>query len=271
MSEPSIPPPPPPPPPAGSPPTTGGQQIAITEWLNSSWAIVKPAWLEYVLAILVFELVLFVAALACYVPALVIAGPMIGGLYVYTAKRACGRQAQISDLFLGFRKFSDAAILYAAIALIPAIVTLIAFIPMILSGSLAAFLPDAVVSILMSLSGLFGCLGCVGIPIFVIAYPIIVGTLFVFAYPLVMFKGLHAIPALKASMAVVKENFFGYLMLLLACGVIVMLSNFLGAIACGVGILVLTPIALAIVFTMQVHAYRQAFGLSESDLDQYES
>ncbi|PYQ56446.1 MAG: hypothetical protein DMF53_25495, partial [Acidobacteria bacterium] len=79
--------------------------VRISEWLNEAWNLVKPYWLEYVLAILVAELVIIAAEFLCFVPVLLVIGPMMGGVFVYLAKRIVGVPAQVSDIFKGFRRF----------------------------------------------------------------------------------------------------------------------------------------------------------------------
>jgi uncharacterized membrane protein len=94
-------------------------QVRIGEWFNEAWRVIRPVWLEYVLAVLVYYLLMVLAMGCLAVPALIVGGPLTGGLYVYLAKRLLGQPAEVGDIFKGFRRFGDTTVLFLAIQFAP--------------------------------------------------------------------------------------------------------------------------------------------------------
>jgi len=269
MTEPTNPTPPPPPsgmPTGVVPPPPSGPQVRIGEWFNEAWKIIQPVWLEFVLAVLVYELVLGIAYFLCLVPAIILVGPLTGGLFVYCAKRLLKMPVEVGDIFKGFRRFGDTLVLSLVLFLIPIIFAAILILPgMVTSLGIGAD-SRAVQETAAALTSIASCLGCVGIPLFLIVYPILVGTFFIFAFPLVMFEGRKATEALRESFALVKPKFGNFLALLLANWVIMLLASSVGSLLLCIGSLVLTPLAISVIVLMQLLAYRDFKGLKESDV-----
>lgn len=271
MSEADVPTAPPPPGPPAPPPTPppGQPMVKIGEWFNEAWEVIKPHWLEYVVAYLVAQIVLMVGYFMCVLPGLLVAGPIMGGFFIYAAKRLVKIDAEIPDIFKGFSRFVDLLLVGVIIFLVPSIVAGIAFLPSIFGAIGMSASSGAAQEGFGAITGGLGCLGwLIAIP-FMIVYPIVAGTLFVFAYPLVLFKGLGAVDALKQSAAIVKPKFGAFLTFLLACWVIVVVANMAGSLLFCIGSLLLTPLALSIVTMMQLLAYRDFVGLSRDDMTSY--
>lgn len=274
MSEPLDPPVPPLPPPyvpplPPGPPSPGEPTIRISEWLNQAWELIKPYWLEYVLAVLVAHLVILGAELMCVLPVLLVAGPMMGGIFVYVAKRMFGMPAQIPDVFKGFRRFADTFILGLALILPPLVFVPLIFLPMILAA-LGAGSGNAQVQ--EAMSNLSGCLGCLTVPLtilFLVVYPILAGTYLVFALPLVMFRQMGAVEAIRRSIEIVRPRPVEFLIFMLADMVLLWAATFLGSALFCVGFLILSPLAASMVSAMQLLAYRDFVGLTPEDLAPY--
>lgn len=274
MSEPLDPPVPPLPPPyvpplPPGPPPPGEPTIRISEWLNQAWELIKPYWLEYVLAVLVAHLVILGAELMCVLPVLLVAGPMMGGIFVYVAKRMFGMPAQIPDVFKGFRRFADTFILGLALILPPLVFVPLIFLPMILAA-LGAGSGNAQVQ--EAMSNLSGCLGCLTVPLtilFLVVYPILAGTYLVFALPLVMFRQMGAVEAIRRSIEIVRPRPVEFLIFMLADMVLLWAATFLGSALFCVGFLILSPLAASMVSAMQLLAYRDFVGLTPEDLAPY--
>lgn len=263
MSEPMDPSVPPLPP--GAPP--GPPTLRISEWLNTGWAFIQPYWLEYVLAVLVAHLVILGATLLCLFPVLLVAGPMTGGILVYLAKRVLGLPAQIPDVFMGFRRFADTAILGIALILPPFLFGMLILLPMVLTAMGAG---NGRVGEVMAQAS--SCLGCLTVPLailFGVVYPILTGTYLVFALPLVMFRGMGAMDAIRRSIEIVKPRAANFLIFALANLVLLMAANFLGSALFCVGALILSPLAASLVGTMHLLAYREYVGLTPEDLAPY--
>jgi hypothetical protein len=252
-----------PPPPPGPPPP-GPSTVRISDWLNQAWALIQPYWLEYVLAVLVAHLVILAAELLCILPILVVAGPMMGGVFVYLAKRIFGMPVQISDVFKGFRRFVDTFLLGLILILPPMVLVPLLFLPTILAAigfgdsQAGQAMTQATTCVTVPLVGLF--LG---------VYPILVGTYLVFALPLVLFRRMGAMDAIRQSIEIVKPQFTSFLIFLLADLVLLWAASFLGSALFCVGFLILSPLAGSLVGTMQLLAYRDFVGLTPEDLAPY--
>lgn len=265
MSEPLDPTAPPsyaPPPPPGTPP--GPPTVRISDWLNQAWAIIQPYWLEYALAILVAHLVFIAAEVACILPVLLVGGPIMGGVFIYLAKRMLGMPAEISDVFKGFRRFADTFLLGLALILPPLVFVPLMFVPTVLAAISAGHLQGGT-----ALTQVTGCLTLPLIALFVVVYPLAAGTYLVFALPLVLFRRMSAIAAIQRSIEIVKPQLSSFLIFTLADLVLLWAASFVGGVLICVGFLILSPLAASLVGTMQLLAYRDFVGLAPEDLAPY--
>ncbi len=248
--------------PPGPPP--GQPAIRISEWLNAAWAVIQPYWLEYVLAILVAHLVILGAEILCVLPVLLVAGPMMGGIFIYLAKRMLGLPAQIPDVFKGFRRFADTLILGLVLILPPLVLVPMIFLPTILA---AIGFGDSQAG--QAMTQMTGCVTIPLVSLFLLVYPLAVGTYLVFALPLVLFRGMGAVEAIRRSIEIVKLQPGNFLVFALADLVLLWAGHFLGSALFCVGVLILSPLAVSIVGTMQLQAYREFVGLTPEDLAPY--
>jgi uncharacterized membrane protein len=81
---------------------------------------------------------------------------------------------------------------------------------------------------------------------------IVLGVAYVFIYPLVMDRGMDFWTAMETSRKKVFEDFWGFLLFAIVCGLVMIL----GALCLGVGVLVAMPVVLA----AQAYAYEDLFG-----------
>jgi hypothetical protein len=231
MSEPTVPPP-------------GGPTVRIADWLNEAWAILQQNWLEYILAVLVFELVVVLGIFACLLPGILLAGPMLGGVHIYLAKRLLGLPAEVGDVFKGFRRFGDTLLLGLALALPPILIFALFLIPHIVAR-IGMEQGGPLSGVASAVAGISGCITCFGLPLFGLVYPVVVGTLVVFALPLILFQQMGAFDAIKQSIEIVKPQFMGFLVLLSVHMLIVWVASAAGGVLLCVGTLVLSPLAVA--------------------------
>jgi uncharacterized membrane protein len=98
------------------------------------------------------------------------------------------------------------------------------------------FVPALVASLLIALFTLCGTLFCI-IP------GLVVAAMFKFTYLFIVDKRMDFWPAMQASHAVVKNDYFGFTMFLL----LMILVDILGAVCCIVGLLVAVPVTVAAV------------------------
>jgi uncharacterized membrane protein len=96
------------------------------------------------------------------------------------------------------------------------------------------FVPALVASLVISLFAFAGTLLCI-IP------GLVITAMYKFTYLFIVDKRMDFWPAMQASHAVVKNDYFGFTMFLL----LMVLVNILGALCCIVGILITIPVTMA--------------------------
>lgn len=187
----AIPPPPPPPSPAGAPGSTvdaealAGEILArdyeldIFNCLGRGWDKVKSDFWPIVGVTALILLLLSVSG-AAYV-GIVLAGPLLGGLYWYYLKLIRGQPAELGDAFAGFTQFFF----------------------------LHLFLASLVSSLLVAL-GLALCL----LP------GIYLGVAWKLALPLIMDKRLEFWPAMELSRKVISRHWWSFFGLLILSGLL---------------------------------------------------
>lgn len=111
------------------------------------------------------------------------------------------------------------------------------------------FVPALVASLLIAVFVLAGTLACI-IPGLVVAAAL------KFTYAFILDKRMDFWPAIEASHSIVKQDYFGFTMFLIACALI----NVLGLLCCIVGLLVTVPMT----FCAIAAAYRDIIGIDPS-------
>lgn len=182
------------------------------------------------------------------VPMAILAGPMMCGVYLCYFKRMQGERVTFDLLFKGFDYFVESLIatliLVGAMMIILVPIYLVFFVLFIGFGAFTGQAPDGEFAL-----GFFGLLGLVYFLILVLS--ILVGTFFIFVYPLIVDRGLKAVPALKTSFKAALANFGGVLGLVL----LTTLMGFLAACCCYLPVFLVLPIT----FGATALAYRKVF------------
>lgn len=182
---------------------------------------------------ILFSLLGFVISIAT----IVIGGPLIGGLYSVLLKIGRGQRVETNDSFAGFKNcflhlFLGQLVpgIFVGLCLVPlivvAVVTVIITIvndPQHNPPTLAALIPTLIALV-------------VTIP--VVAW---LRTNWAFTLALVIDKNLDFWTAMKTSWRQVMRHWWTVFGLMLVCGLI----NFVGLLACGIGLLFTVPITLA--------------------------
>jgi uncharacterized membrane protein len=114
------------------------------------------------------------------------------------------------------------------------------------------FVPTLVASLVIGLFVGFGTLLCI-IP------GLVVAAMYKFTYLFIVDKRMDFWPAMQASHAVVKQDYFGFTMFLL----LLILVDLLGLVCCIVGIFVAIPVTLAAITV----AYKEIVGFEQRTLD----
>jgi len=107
-------------------------QVRAGHWVGEGWVLVKADMGTYVLLAIVFVL------LGSMVP-IILQGPLIAGLQIFTMKQMMGRRAEFADLFLGFNYFLPTLVASLLIALFVSIGTLFCIIPGLVVAAMYKF------------------------------------------------------------------------------------------------------------------------------------
>jgi uncharacterized membrane protein len=111
-------------------------EVHAGRWVSEGWALVTADLGNYVLLALVFTV------LSSAVP-VILQGPMIAGLHIFTMKKLMGRRAEFADLFTGFNYF------------VPTLVASIVIGLFVFAGTLLCVIPGLVVAAMYKFTYLF--------------------------------------------------------------------------------------------------------------------
>ena len=184
---------------------------------------------------------------------MVVAGPLMGGLYYVYIQTIRHQPAEVGDVFAGFtRAFGQlffghfVTVLLAGLCLIPFLIILIVMlVPVAEQGQLSAQ------HVLSTLSGT--SLTVLGVALFVCLIPMIyLQTCWLFTLPLIIDKQMDFGTAMKTSWKMVNKHWWQVFGLSLLIGLV----NLAGALACLVGLLFTVPIGFAALMS----AYETIFG-----------
>jgi hypothetical protein len=181
-------------------------------------------------------------------------GILHAGLYWFFLKWIRESKAELGDVFAGFQRQPGQLILAGLImGIVPLIIILVVGLPFWIPFFAGVIGSASTGTDPGNLLGHLGWLGCLGFGIgFLVAMALFI--LWMFAYPLIIDKGLKFWPAMELSRKVVMKSFFGYLWLNVLCGLLMIA----GVLACIVGIIFVAPICAGAI----AYAYEDAFGRS---------
>jgi hypothetical protein len=217
------------------------------ECYSRGWLLIKD---QYWLFLLINLVGMFIGSA---VPLGILMGPMMCGIYFCLFTKADGKAVSFDLLFKGFSYFVE-SLLATLMMIVPMLILVIPlFIAFIVYLSLAA---HAVAS-RNSPGPLFASMigGEFLMVAVLILFSSIIGLFFVFAYPLIVDRGLKAWPAVKMSFRGAWHNLGGMIVLIL----LNLLLGFAGMLFCYVGVFFVGPVLIAALFS----AYRQVFGESK--------
>lgn len=194
----------------------GKADVKFGEWIQQGWELYRANIGVWIVASLL-AIVISVATIG------ILSGPMMAGL-IWMALAMLDRKdskPEIGDVFKGFDCFLQSFLFCLVWGVIMLAISVISLIP---------------------------CLGS----LVVILISIVLETVLMFGLFLIVDRKMEFWPASMLSLKVVKSNFFPFLGLL----VVAMLIGHVGAIACGIGVIVTMPISVCILAV----AYRAVFG-----------
>ena len=222
--------------------------VQPVECLKAGWELVRD---QYWLFVGICAVAMIVGSA---VPLGILMGPMMCGLYLIFFSKRRGLPIEFGMLFKGFDYFGQsvvAALLHVIpimVVIVPAYIFL--YISMFAAMAAGAANPDS-----GPLATLMVFFVVIVFYVFVLLVIIFISIGFMFAYPLIVDRGLPGFEAVKLSFRAGLANFWRLLGLSLLGG----LLGICGALLCYIGILLVFPITLSSVAA----AYEQVFGLNQ--------
>lgn len=218
--------------------TTG--QIRPVECVKEAWALIKDEyWMLFAVSI--------VGALIGGVSMYVLIGPMICGIYICYLKKIDGGSVKFDDLWLGFKYFGR-SLLVTVVVVVP----IVAYIVTIFATIYGPLLMKAVGGSKISEDEMLTTFGIAIVVDLIVAIGMVcVHSLLIFAYPLMVDRGLSSWDAIKTSARAALKN-AGGIGGLIAVSFVLALA---GELACGIGLYLVIPILTA----TNALAYRKVF------------
>jgi uncharacterized membrane protein len=221
--------------------------VEPVECIKAGWELVKD---QYWLFVGMCAVAMIVGSA---VPLGILMGPMMCGLYLVFFSKRRGLPIEFGMLFKGFDYFGQ-SVVAALLHVIPIMAIIIPAYIFLYIGMFAAMAAGSA-SDSGPVAGLMFLLVVIIFYVAIVLVIIIVSIGFMFAYPLIVDRGLPGFEAVKLSFKAGFGNFWRLLGLSLLGG----LLGMCGIILCYVGILLVFPITLSSVAA----AYEQVFGLNQ--------
>ncbi len=239
-----------------TPPPTADQLIgelqgrphtfSIGDCFSIGWRLTMD---NFGLIILTLICMMLISVVAGFVPfgAIVVSGPLMGGVYFIYLRRLRGEPAEIGQPFVGFNEsFLPLFLVYIFVSLAMFVVA----IPMIIT-IVVALVTGAVEANTTGVPILSLVIGGLGI-LFSIILMMALGTMLTFAIPLAMDRKMDAWEAFKATWSITKHCWGKCL----GMSFTLMAVNLAGFLVLCLGMLVTAPLSIA----MFAVAYEQLFG-----------
>ena len=181
---------------------------------------------------------------------MVIAGPLLAGVYLVSLRAVRGESAEVGDVFTGFRQgFGQLFLgnlipgLLAGLCVLPVVV--VAVILLVLPAAASHQPPDPQKFLIL-------------IPLILIALvpAVYLQTCWTFTLPLIIDRGLDFGAAMKLSRKMVRKHWWQVFGLMVLVGLV----NMAGVLMCLVGLLFTLPISIAAL----MYAYETIFGAEKS-------
>lgn len=220
--------------------------VEPVECIKGGWELIKNHYWLF------FGMTLIGILIGSAVPAGILLGPMMCGLYLSFFKVRRGEPIEFGTLFKGFDYFGPSVIA----TLLHVVPVMVIIIPAYFIFYISIFVSMAAQGDEPNPAALFGVLALFGLFwLFVMVIVIIISIGFTFAYPLIVDRKLQGFDAVKLSFRAAMANFWRLLGMMLLTS----LLSIVGVLACYVGVFFVFPIVYATI----AKAYEQVFGLSD--------
>lgn len=210
--------------------------IHPVECIKEAWELIKPSyWLLFAISL--------VGAIIGGVTLYILLGAMICGIFYCYLQAVDGRPVEFDGLWKGFEWFLPGFVVTIAIVAPMIVVYLVMYVPILMAAVMGPNLsPDELMGLLF---------GAFAVDLVLIVIMVCVHTLLMFAFPLIVDRGLGPVQAMATSARAVFKNMGGVVGLI----VVNMGLTFAGWLALCVGIYFVIPVILA----GNVVAYRKVF------------
>lgn len=220
--------------------------VEPVECIKGGWELIKNHYWLF------FGMTLIGILIGSAVPAGILLGPMMCGLYLSFFKVRRGEPIEFGTLFKGFDYFGPSVIA----TLLHVVPVMVIIIPAYFIFYISIFVSMAAQGDEPNPAALLGVLALFGLFwLFVMVIVIIISIGFTFAYPLIVDRKLQGFDAVKLSFRAAMVNFWRLLGMMLLTS----LLSIVGVLACYVGVFFVFPIVYAAI----AKAYEQVFGLSD--------
>jgi hypothetical protein len=187
------------------------------------------------------------------VPLAVLMGPMFCGIFLCFFSRMAGEPVPFEKLFRGFDYFLESLIATLLLMAASMVVILPVYLLMVVGFiGMGAGGDDEMAAVFVVLM--------IFVYLLIFVASMLLGAFFSFVYPLIVDRGLRAIPAIKLSVRAVTANFGGVLGLMLLNGLI----SLAAALCCYLPVFLVSPICIGAVAV----AYRKVFGEAPAPADE---
>ena len=229
------------------------------DYMNRAFNAYTAHWSEWLVPVLVAGLIALLAYLACFLPLLLVQGPLTCGLFACAFRSLRGGPVEVATLGRGWELCGRAILvsfMLFLVQLIPmAVVMGVVFAAIVLFASIAGPNPrpdDATMALLIG-----GGMMCYLALFFgMVLWSLWIGTRTMFIWPLVTDRGYDFFAAWSESWEATKVRFWELLLLNFLAGLIAGL----GVYACYVGIIFTLPFYFLIVAAV----YEDRFGIDSA-------
>ncbi len=104
-------------------------KVDMGRCLSEGWRLYRAAWLTWSLATLIVLIVASIGAMLFVVPALIVAPPLVAGMYHMAFQQMRGETPQVSDIFWGFSRMMDSVLLIFVVALLSSLGSMLCIVP----------------------------------------------------------------------------------------------------------------------------------------------
>ncbi len=221
---------------------------ACFDWLRQGWLIfiANPGvWIGSAVLMMVIALAISIVPLFGQVAVHLLLPVFAGGLLHMCQHQHEGREAEIADLFAGFRQHAGGLVMVGVLYAIGVFgIAFLAFL-LVSGGVLGGVVTGRVAGVGIALGGVM----LAALLVFILSIPVIMATWF--APALVFFHGMQPLAAMKASLEAGAKNWLAMVIF----GVVLAVALFFATLPLGLGFLLLIPVFSGAVYV----SYRDIF------------